>query len=64
MEKITCPHCNNPIYDDEALSCLYCGQSLHRDIGVFGKMKYSQSNPFWIIGVGAIITIIIVMFLI
>lgn len=25
-----CPHCKNPIYDDEALLCLFCGESLGR----------------------------------
>jgi len=25
-----CPQCHNPIYDDEALLCLYCGESLDR----------------------------------
>jgi hypothetical protein len=29
MERI-CPHCKNPIYDDDALLCLYCGGSLTR----------------------------------
>ena len=29
MEYI-CPNCNKPIYDDEALLCLYCGESLGR----------------------------------
>lgn len=29
MEYI-CPHCKKPIYDDDALLCLYCGESLNR----------------------------------
>ena len=30
MSEYICPHCKNPIYDDEALLCLYCGESLNR----------------------------------
>ena len=30
MAEITCPHCKQPIYDDDALLCLYCGGSLNR----------------------------------
>ena len=36
----TCPHCRKPIYDDEALRCLYCGDSLNRGFGFMGKIKY------------------------
>jgi hypothetical protein len=25
-----CPHCRKPVYDDDALLCLYCGESLRR----------------------------------
>ncbi|HOU37248.1 MAG TPA: hypothetical protein PLJ26_03940 [Candidatus Omnitrophota bacterium] len=30
MSEHICPHCKKPIYDDEALLCLYCGESLGR----------------------------------
>jgi hypothetical protein len=40
MSKYTCPHCKQPIYDDEALLCLYCGESLRRGIGFMGKLRY------------------------
>ena len=49
MEEYSCPHCNNPIYDEEALSCLYCGESLKRDIGFMVKIKYSQFNTIAIV---------------
>ena len=39
MEYI-CPHCKQPIYDEEALRCLYCGESLKRGFGFLGKIKY------------------------
>lgn len=60
MDKIICPHCGKPIYDDEALICLYCGEDLERGIGVLGKMKYSTH---WII-VGALIALCISVVLI
>jgi len=40
MPEYICPHCKKPIYDDEALLCLYCGESLRRSIGFMGKLKY------------------------
>ncbi len=46
MSEYMCPHCKKPIYDDEALSCLFCGESLERGIGVFGKIKYGASGVF------------------
>ena len=30
MGEYICPHCKKPIYDDEALLCLYCGEGLNR----------------------------------
>jgi len=40
MPEYICPHCKKLIYDDEALLCLYCGESLNRSIGFMGKIKY------------------------
>jgi hypothetical protein len=40
MAEYICPHCKNPINDDEALRCLYCGESLERKIGFMGGIKY------------------------
>ncbi len=42
MSEYTCPHCQQPIYDDEALLCLYCGRSLNRPVGLLGKLKYPK----------------------
>jgi hypothetical protein len=39
MPEYLCPHCKNPITDDEALLCLYCGESLNRSVGFMGSMK-------------------------
>ena len=30
MAEYICPHCKKPIYDEDALLCLYCGESLRR----------------------------------
>ena len=56
MAEYLCPHCKNPIYDDEALSCLYCGESLERGIGFMGNMKYGAA---WNT-IGVIIALIVV----
>jgi len=40
MPEYICPHCKSPIYDDEALLCLYCGKNLNRRIGFMGRLKY------------------------
>lgn len=42
MSEYICPHCKNPIYDDDALLCLYCGESLRRSTGFIGRLKYSH----------------------
>ena len=55
MPELTCPHCGNPIYDQEALLCLYCGNSLKRKIGFMGKMKNSIPGALLIIVMGIII---------
>ena len=44
MSEYICPHCRNPIYDDDALLCHFCGEGLHRSSqGVLGRMKYRWS---------------------
>jgi hypothetical protein len=42
MSEYICPHCKQPVYDDEALLCLYCGESLNRPAGFMGKLKYPK----------------------
>lgn len=56
MTEYTCPHCKQPIYDDEALSCLFCGESLQREIGVFGKLKYGS----WSIALGVVVALALI----
>lgn len=40
MSEFKCPHCHNPINDEEALNCLFCGESLERDTGFLSRMRY------------------------
>ena len=40
MAEFKCPYCNNPIYDQDALHCLYCGRSLERDTGFLSRLRY------------------------
>lgn len=55
MAEYICPNCKKPIYDDEALLCLYCGESLRRGRGLMGKIKYPTSKTI------AVITIIFIL---
>jgi len=59
MSEYICPYCQQPIYDDEALLCLYCGQSLNRAVGFMGKLRYPK---FKIIILG-IVTMLLVSFI-
>ncbi|MBI3616905.1 MAG: zinc-ribbon domain-containing protein [Candidatus Omnitrophica bacterium] len=43
MQGYRCPHCGNPIFDEEALLCHFCGESLRRaGQGFLGKIRYSN----------------------
>ena len=42
MPEYICPHCKQPIQDDEALLCLYCGESFKRSVGLMGQLKYPK----------------------
>lgn len=45
MGEFSCPGCKNPIYDDEALLCHFCGESLRRPSqGLIGKIKYGKPD--------------------
>ncbi|MFH1394824.1 MAG: zinc ribbon domain-containing protein [Candidatus Omnitrophota bacterium] len=56
MAEYICPHCKKPVYDDEALLCLYCGENLERGVGTLGKMKYSSH---WMIFAGIVLFVIL-----
>lgn len=51
MEGYTCPHCRNPIFDEDALLCHFCGESLQRapsgGSGLLGSMRYANHRIMW-----------------
>lgn len=62
MPEYICPHCKKPIYDDEALLCLYCGESLRRGVGFMGKMKYPAYKAiFTVIAIGVLLSFAILI---
>ncbi|MFH1355408.1 MAG: hypothetical protein ABIH19_04600 [Candidatus Omnitrophota bacterium] len=48
MPEYVCPHCKKPIYDEDALLCLYCAESLNRGVGFIGKLKYSGPKKIFV----------------
>ncbi|MDP2768008.1 MAG: hypothetical protein Q8O41_11290 [Candidatus Methanoperedens sp.] len=60
MSEYICPHCQQPIYDDEALLCLYCGQGLNRSVGFMGKLKYPKPKIIIVI----IVALVLVSFMV
>ncbi len=50
MAEITCPHCKNPITDDDAVLCHFCGESLGRaSSGALGQMRLGRFKIWFII---------------
>ena len=48
MAEYLCPQCKNPIYDDDALLCHFCGESLERaGSGFLSKVRYSNNQVVW-----------------
>ena len=58
-DKIRCPHCHNTIEDDEALLCLFCGESLKRGIGFLGKLRRGAPETV----LGAVVFLLLISFL-
>ncbi len=43
-----CPHCHRPIYDEEALLCHFCGESLRRTSrGTLGWFRRLSGPMGW-----------------
>ena len=60
MSEIICPHCKNPIYDEDALACHFCGNSLARaSDGVFGKMRGAGRKWVWVTLVLVILAVVL-----
>ncbi|MBF0569792.1 MAG: hypothetical protein HQL18_03355 [Candidatus Omnitrophica bacterium] len=64
MSEMMCPHCRNLIYDEEALLCHFCGNSLNRSSsGFLGRMRGPVGKWIWIsIALVLAISFIISMF--
>ena len=63
MSEHICPHCEKPIYDDEALLCLYCGENLERSIGVMGKLKYPTPKIILTVIIVIVVTAFVLLIL-
>lgn len=61
MRKYVCPHCKKPIYDDDALLCFYCGESLDRSIGFMGKIKHPKPKIIAIVLLALVLLSFIVL---
>ena len=61
MSEYICPHCKKPIYDEDAILCLYCGESLKRSIGTMGKLRYPKPKIIIIIVVSLILVSFIIL---
>lgn len=49
MQDLICPHCKNPIYEDDALLCHFCGESLNRkSSGLLGMMRSGGVRWIWV----------------
>ncbi|OGX05507.1 MAG: hypothetical protein A2Z88_10415 [Omnitrophica WOR_2 bacterium GWA2_47_8] len=59
-----CHHCKNPIYDDEALLCHYCGESLGRiSRDAIGQLRGGWGKWIWVlIALSALASFILLTF--
>ncbi|MFH1782112.1 MAG: hypothetical protein ABH848_00660 [Candidatus Omnitrophota bacterium] len=55
IKKEICPNCKREIIDDEALRCLYCGESLDRPFGFMGKIRYQKPKIMLVILIGVVL---------
>jgi len=58
MSEYICPHCKKPIYDDEAILCLYCGESLNRGGKYFPRSKLVFLGVLLVLLLGFILLIL------
>lgn len=48
MKRQICPNCGQPISDEEALLCHFCGGSLQRaSRGFLGRLRYADPRTIW-----------------
>ena len=62
MAEYICPNCGKPIYDDEALLCLYCGESLRRGGGFLGRLRYPHHQVIVVVVVAIVLLSFMLMF--
>lgn len=63
MREYICPHCHNPIYDVDALSCHFCGESLNRSsAGFLGKLRYQNPRIVWYVLAGLVALSVLLLF--
>lgn len=64
MPDIICPSCKNPIYDEDALLCHYCGGSLNRSSdGALGRMRSAGGRWIWVTVVLILLGVFVLTFL-
>ena len=63
MSEYICPHCQKPINDEDALLCLYCGESLKRGVGFLGKIKYPAPRLIIIVLVSLVVLSFIILYI-
>jgi len=52
-----CPHCQQPINDEDALLCHFCGESLQRSLpGIWGSIISGPGK--WVLALIAILVIV------
>ncbi len=48
MADYICPNCKMVTYDEEALLCHFCGESLQKSgQGFLGRIKYDNKKIIW-----------------
>jgi len=64
MEQYICPNCKNPIYDEDALLCHFCGGSLKRaGKGFLGRVRYSNRQVMWFFLIFVVLLAFVLLFL-
>ena len=66
MSEIVCPHCKNMIYDEDALLCHFCGNSLRRAThgGLLGKLRGAGMTWLWAaVGLALVVMTVVTMFM-
>ena len=57
-EQQTCPHCQMPVYDEDWLSCPFCGEQL--DVSA-GTISGFTKGPFRYIGIVLAVVLVYVL---